>query len=177
MIPSSEALLEGSTTTPEKLAEKGETSQFWKVLSGCLSATPSNGGRRVDLLGCRVVEAPREGASLLRDLWVLTAVPFAAADDALGGYRCGRAGDAWHALRERCSELLTGASVRLDCLTQSYLRTFPPGWPPFWRTLPPRQFPLSPLRSRVLTCTSTWTRWQGSSRPLTPPPCPWGHRL
>lgn len=73
------ALLEGSTTTPEIL-------QFWKVLSGCLSATPSNGGRRVDLLGCRVVEAPREGAALLRDLWALTAVPFTAADDALGGY-------------------------------------------------------------------------------------------
>lgn len=32
------------------------------------------------------MEAPREGAALLKQLWALTAVPFAAADNALGGY-------------------------------------------------------------------------------------------
>ena len=80
------ALLEGSSTTPEKLAEGGELLQFWRVLAGCVTTNGPTDGRRVDLLGCRVVEAPRDGATLLRDLWARTAVPFAAADDALGGY-------------------------------------------------------------------------------------------
>jgi len=58
--------------------------QFWRLLSSCVSPSGSD-GRRVDLIGCRVVEAPREGAALLKALWDLTAIPFAAADDALGG--------------------------------------------------------------------------------------------
>ena len=65
--------------------------QFWRVLSGCVSSGGSD-GRRVDLLSCRVVEAPREGAALLKALWELTAVPFAAADNALGGGMVGKQG-------------------------------------------------------------------------------------
>lgn len=58
------------------------------MLAGCVAAGGGGGdGRRVDLLGCRVVEAPRDGAALLKELWSRTSVPFAAADDALGGYR------------------------------------------------------------------------------------------
>ena len=34
-----------------------------------------------------MVENPREGAALLKELWRLTSVPFTAADDALGGYQ------------------------------------------------------------------------------------------
>ena len=86
LIPPLLALLEGSTTTPETLSGSPELLQFWRVLSGMVTASSTNDGRRVDLLGCRVVEAPREGAALLKELWVQTAVPFAAADDALGGY-------------------------------------------------------------------------------------------
>eukprot|EP00198_Chlamydomonas_reinhardtii_P001931 XP_001691267.1 predicted protein [Chlamydomonas reinhardtii] len=84
--PGSVGLLEGSSTTPEKLATKTELSQFWRVLAGCVALSGTADGRRIDLLGCRLVEAPREGAALLRELWNLTTVPFAAADDALGGY-------------------------------------------------------------------------------------------
>jgi hypothetical protein len=79
-------ILDGNLTTAEKLQEKGEMLQFWRVLSGCVAASGLNDGKRVDLIGCRVVEAPREGALLLKELWSKTAVPFAAADDALGGY-------------------------------------------------------------------------------------------
>ncbi len=80
------AVLDGSTTTVEKLREKGELLQFWKVLSGCVSTANENQGRRVDLIGCRLVESPPEAAAVLKELWAQTAVPFAAADDALGGY-------------------------------------------------------------------------------------------
>ena len=73
-------------TTVASLRETRELLQFWRVLAGFVTASSSNDGRRVDLLGCRVVESPREGAALLKELWVQTAVPFAAADDALGGY-------------------------------------------------------------------------------------------
>ena len=86
MCVPSVALLEGSTTTTETLSGNPELLQFWRVLSGMVTASSTNDGRRVDLLGCRVVEAPREGAALLKELWVQTAVPFAAADDAQGGY-------------------------------------------------------------------------------------------
>jgi hypothetical protein len=79
-------LLEGAGTSPEKLAAKSELSQFWRVLSGCVALSGTADGRRIDLLGCRLAEAPREGAALLRELWNLTTVPFASADDALGGY-------------------------------------------------------------------------------------------
>ncbi|GFR52147.1 hypothetical protein Agub_g14662 [Astrephomene gubernaculifera] len=84
--PGTVGLLEGAGTSPEKLATKTELSQFWRVLSGCVALSGTADGRRIDLLGCRVVEAPREGAALLKELWNLTTVPFAAADDALGGY-------------------------------------------------------------------------------------------
>ncbi|KXZ49193.1 hypothetical protein GPECTOR_22g783 [Gonium pectorale] len=84
--PGTVGLLEGSGTSPDKLATKTELSQFWRVLAGCVALSGTADGRRVDLLGCRVVEAPREGAALLKELWNLTTVPFAAADDALGGY-------------------------------------------------------------------------------------------
>lgn len=84
--PGTVGLLEGATTSPEKLAQKSELSQFWRVLAGCVALSGAADGRRVDLLGCRVVEAPRQGAALLKELWNLTTVPFAAADDALGGY-------------------------------------------------------------------------------------------
>ncbi len=80
------AILESSETTPQRLREKGELLQFWRVIAGCVVASGMQDGRRVDLLGCRVCEAPREGAALLKELWTLTAVPFAASDDALGGY-------------------------------------------------------------------------------------------
>ena len=73
-------------TTAASLKETRELLQFWRVLAGFVAASSSNDGRRVDLLGCRVVESPREGAALLKELWLQTAVPFAAADDALGGY-------------------------------------------------------------------------------------------
>lgn len=76
--PGSVGLLEGSSTTPEKLATKTELSQFWRVLAGCVALSGTADGRRIDLLGCRLVEAPREGAALLRELWNLTTVPFAA---------------------------------------------------------------------------------------------------
>lgn len=79
-------MLDGATTNSEKLQQKGELSQFWRVLAGCVTPNGVNDGRRIDLLGCRVVEAPRDGAALLKELWRLTAVPFAAADDAMGGY-------------------------------------------------------------------------------------------
>ncbi|GLI62112.1 hypothetical protein VaNZ11_004645 [Volvox africanus] len=84
--PGTVGLLEGAGTSPEKLASKTELSQFWRVLAGCVALSGTADGRRVDLLGCRIVEAPREGAALLKELWNLTTVPFAAADDALGGY-------------------------------------------------------------------------------------------
>ncbi|KAG2428984.1 hypothetical protein HXX76_011228 [Chlamydomonas incerta] len=84
--PGSVGLLEGASTNPEKLATKTELSQFWRVMAGCVALSGTADGRRIDLLGCRLVEAPREGAALLRELWNLTTVPFAAADDALGGY-------------------------------------------------------------------------------------------
>ncbi|EFJ49749.1 hypothetical protein VOLCADRAFT_89515 [Volvox carteri f. nagariensis] len=84
--PGTVGLLEGAGTSPEKLASKTELSQFWRVLAGCVALSGTSDGRRIDLLGCRVVEAPREGAALLKELWNLTTVPFAAADDALGGY-------------------------------------------------------------------------------------------
>ena len=45
------ALLEGSTTSTESLGEKGELLQFWRVLSGCVAASGTD-GRRVDLIGC-----------------------------------------------------------------------------------------------------------------------------
>ncbi|KAG1679780.1 hypothetical protein FOA52_012691 [Chlamydomonas sp. UWO 241] len=53
---------------------------------GCVAAKAGRDGRRVDLLGSRVLEAPREGAGLLKELWAMTAVPFAAADDARSGF-------------------------------------------------------------------------------------------
>ncbi|GLC66131.1 hypothetical protein PLESTF_000388200 [Pleodorina starrii] len=85
--PGTVGLLEGCGTSPDKLATKSELSQFWRVLAGCVALSGGGGdGRRVDLLGCRVVEDPRIGAALLKELWNLTTVPFAAADDALGGY-------------------------------------------------------------------------------------------
>lgn len=87
IISHSAALLDGFVTTPERLAENSELLQFWKVLSASVTLSSTNDGRRVDLLGCRVVESPREGAALLKELWSQTAVPFAAADDALGGYK------------------------------------------------------------------------------------------
>ena len=59
-------LLEGSSTSPDRLQVKGELSQFWRVLAGCVAPNGVNDGRRVDLLGCRVLEAPREGAALLK---------------------------------------------------------------------------------------------------------------
>ena len=62
----SAALLDGLTTTPEKLQEKGELLQFWRVLAACAAPSGTNDGRRVDLLGSRVVEAPRDGAALLK---------------------------------------------------------------------------------------------------------------
>ncbi|GIL51045.1 hypothetical protein Vafri_7151 [Volvox africanus] len=84
--PGTVGLLEGAGTSAEKLASKTELSQFWRVLAGCVALSGTADGRRIDLLGCRIVEAPREGAALLKELWNLTTVPFAAADDALGGY-------------------------------------------------------------------------------------------
>ena len=80
------ALLQGATTSPETLVEGGELVRFWRVLSGCVRPDSMGGGCRVDLIGCRVVEAPVDGAALLKQLWSFTAVPFAAADDALGGF-------------------------------------------------------------------------------------------
>lgn len=65
---------------------KGELLQFWRVLASCARLSGLNDGRRVDLLACRVVEAPRDGAALLKELWMRTAVPFAAADDAGAGF-------------------------------------------------------------------------------------------
>lgn len=51
----------------EKLANGGgEVGQFWRVLAGCVAANGVADGRRVDLLGCRVVEAPKDGAALLK---------------------------------------------------------------------------------------------------------------
>lgn len=80
-------LLEGLTTSTDKLGERSELTQFWRVLAGCVAPNPlSADGRRIDLLGCRVAESPAEGALLLRELYHLTTVPFTAADDALGGY-------------------------------------------------------------------------------------------
>ncbi len=65
--PARAALLEGITTSADKLAGGGgELGQFWRVLAGCVAANGASEGRRVDLLGCRVVEAPFEGASLLK---------------------------------------------------------------------------------------------------------------
>ncbi|KAL6755360.1 hypothetical protein V8C86DRAFT_2679704 [Haematococcus lacustris] len=64
--PGSIALLEGCETSVDKLAGGGELAQFWRVLAGCVAANEAAEGRRVDLLGCRVVEAPREGAALLK---------------------------------------------------------------------------------------------------------------
>jgi hypothetical protein len=65
--PGTVALLEGNTSTAEKLANGGgELGQFWRVLAGCVTASDIADGRRVDLLGCRVVEAPRDGAALLK---------------------------------------------------------------------------------------------------------------
>jgi hypothetical protein len=46
-------------------------------------------GCRVDLIGCHVLDEPAKGAELLRDLWHITSVPFAAADDCLGRYMLG----------------------------------------------------------------------------------------
>ncbi|KAG2482802.1 hypothetical protein HYH03_018292 [Edaphochlamys debaryana] len=84
--PGQVSLLEGAGTAPDKLLTKTELSQFWRVLAGCVALSGTADGRRIDLLGCRVCEAPREGAQLLKELWNLTTVPFAAADDALGGF-------------------------------------------------------------------------------------------
>ncbi len=63
------ALLEGNNTSAEKLAPSagaGELVQFWRLLAGCVTANGVADGRRIDLLGCRVVEAPQEGAALLK---------------------------------------------------------------------------------------------------------------
>ncbi|MEW5313598.1 MAG: hypothetical protein WDW38_005153 [Sanguina aurantia] len=85
--PGGVGLLEGLTTSTDKLGERSELTQFWRVLAGCVAPNPlSADGRRIDLLGCRVAESPAEGALLLRELYHLTTVPFTAADDALGGY-------------------------------------------------------------------------------------------
>lgn len=86
--PGCVGLLENQTTSADKIKTKGEMAQFWRVVAGCVqTAAGGYDGRRVDLLGCRVVEAPREGAALLKELWALTSVPFAASDDALSGYQ------------------------------------------------------------------------------------------
>ena len=57
-------ILDGSETTVKSLGEKAELLQFWKMLSGFVDA--SSDERRVDLVGSRVVEDPREGAALLQ---------------------------------------------------------------------------------------------------------------
>jgi hypothetical protein len=63
----SAALLDGCTTSADKItAAGGELVQFWRVLAGCVAPNGAADGRRVDLLGCRVVEAPLEGAALLK---------------------------------------------------------------------------------------------------------------
>jgi hypothetical protein len=79
-------LVEGVITTAVRLRQDPDLLQFWRRLSGRVRSNDFNDGRRIDLIGCRVVEAPAEGAALLRELWVQTAVPHAAADDALRGY-------------------------------------------------------------------------------------------
>lgn len=91
--PGAVALLDGAATTDRKLQEGGELAQFWKILAGyaCPPAgTPAvaagGAGPRLDLLACRVLEAPQEGAALLRELTRQTGVSFAASDDALSGY-------------------------------------------------------------------------------------------
>ena len=57
-------------------------------LSQAAGAPPavSTTGPRIDLIGCRALEVPQEGAELLKTLSALVSVPFAASDDALGGY-------------------------------------------------------------------------------------------
>lgn len=56
------------------------------MLAGCVSAEPQVEGCRVDLLGCRVIDEPETGAKLIKALYELTAVPFAAADASLGDF-------------------------------------------------------------------------------------------
>lgn len=84
--PGCVGLLEGSQTSVDKLATKAELAQFWRALAGHVVANGVRDGRRIDLVGCRLMEAPSEGAALLKELWKETAVPFAAADDASTGY-------------------------------------------------------------------------------------------
>lgn len=62
------AVLARHETTPNALRAKGELLQFWRVIAGCVAANAGRDGRRVDLLGCRVIEAPREGAALLKEV-------------------------------------------------------------------------------------------------------------
>ncbi|GAX82780.1 hypothetical protein CEUSTIGMA_g10206.t1 [Chlamydomonas eustigma] len=84
--PGSVSLVDGVTATVARLRQDPQLLQFWRRLSGMVRANDFNDGRRIDLIGCRVAEAPAEGAALLRELWIQTAVPFTAADDALRGY-------------------------------------------------------------------------------------------
>jgi hypothetical protein len=95
-----QGLLDGTNTSWEKLQSKAELVQFWKLLAATATTGPegttpggyaaaggNKGGPRVDLIACRVLEAPQEGAALLKELWLQTGVPFAASDDALNEYR------------------------------------------------------------------------------------------
>eukprot|EP00983_Pelagomonas_calceolata_P111684 1159810-Pelagomonas_calceolata.AAC.5 len=50
------------------MANASEIAQFWRVLSNLVTTNERGEGRRVDLIGCRLEEAPVEGAALLRYL-------------------------------------------------------------------------------------------------------------
>ena len=60
-------LLEGCTTSADKLCSSDELAKFWRVLAGYLGTPgPTGEGGRIDLVGCRVLEVPREGDALLK---------------------------------------------------------------------------------------------------------------
>mmetsp|Transcript_25884 Transcript_25884/g.70174 ORF Transcript_25884/g.70174 Transcript_25884/m.70174 type:complete len:522 (-) Transcript_25884:719-2284(-) len=92
--PASVDIVEGRTASRKSLNDPSqaeitaEVLAFWKFLGSKLAKDGSlpDGGRRIDLVGCRMAEAPSDAAALLKVLWQLTSVPFACADEALRQY-------------------------------------------------------------------------------------------
>ena len=54
------------STQGASLSPLEELFQFWKVLSSYVVASERGEGRRVDLIGCGLEEAPEEAAALLK---------------------------------------------------------------------------------------------------------------
>ncbi|KAF5825813.1 hypothetical protein DUNSADRAFT_6723, partial [Dunaliella salina] len=77
-----------SLNDPSQAENNAEVLAFWEFLGSKVvkDSTVPDAGRRIDLVGCRMAEAPSDAAALLKVLWQLTGVPFACADEVLRQY-------------------------------------------------------------------------------------------